>query len=474
MHPELPDVIATSDVDADAVLLVDGGTAYLVLNRRQTFDSAVAAAAAVLRRDFPAIHPDQVRKLVRKALPGLPTLDTVVAGEAVPPVHRATPERQLAPSGPQQRHRRSALTNLLLAATVAAAGVGVGWLVPRTYTPQPAQAMTQASPSSAYIGDPAFREFAEAGQMRCTPLGPLQARCTDVDRMVMYSEAAISPTSIAYSFSYGTERIFVMAFRTAADAHEWELEARTQPLQNLIRVSRFVLWGSDAPRLAEYRKLIESAEDRDPGTVTDGLTMGMPERLATLAFGTLGVSESRLAAAEASSSRLSSLLSAVRLVMGGDKENESEPETGALTDGTLVSSLLSGTPPTAAGSGSPGPTTKSPDAGRANPGAAETAATPRPSGGESPNVTAEFSSAPTSPAATPSPLQTAAAGAGQPPEAFDAEDPRGSRREARTAAAGGPPRGDGRGAVGVAVLVPDHTRPDSGRLRVSFAKRTGP
>ncbi|MFD0351643.1 hypothetical protein ACFQ0M_48210 [Kitasatospora aburaviensis] len=236
-----------------------------------------------------------------------------------------------------------AVGKVLAAATIAALGVGVGWTIPRAAAPTAAP--PAPSPTFTYTNDPAFRQFAEAGQMRCTPIAPLQARCTDVDRLVMYSEAAISPTSVAYSFSYGTERIFVMAFRTSSDAREWAGEAGTRgSLPNMIVASRFVLWGSDAPRLEEYHQLImQSVAQSQQGAVKAGLTTGMPERLGALAFGTLGISEDRVANVEAAlNGKLSGLLTAVRLVLGGDHEKDGVPEVGAMSDGSLVATLLGG------------------------------------------------------------------------------------------------------------------------------------
>ncbi|MFE2723879.1 hypothetical protein [Kitasatospora sp. NPDC059327] len=339
---DFPVVLVSSDIDADATLIVRNGRSFLVVNARQSFDSAVNAAHSVLRQDFPSMHPDEVRRVIRRALPDLADLNRRLGvGEAPPPVRTVRPERLSRPArSAPPAGRRVAVGKVLAAATIAALGVGVGWSVPRAATPA---APPAPNPTFTYANDPAFRQFAEAGQMRCTPIGPMQARCTDVDRLVMYSEAAVSPTSVAYSFSYGRERIFVMAFHTSADAREWAGEAGTRgALPHLILASRFVLWGSDAPRLEEYHQLImQSVAQEQQSAEKAGLTLGMPERLGALAFGTLGISQTRVANAEVQpNGRMSGLLAAVRLVLGGDREKDGAPEVGALADGSLVAALL--------------------------------------------------------------------------------------------------------------------------------------
>ncbi|MFD0351644.1 hypothetical protein ACFQ0M_48215 [Kitasatospora aburaviensis] len=98
-----PVVVVSSDIDADATLIVKNGQSFLVVNGMQSFDSAVNAARSVLRQDFPFLHPDEVRRVVREALPDLATMDRPLEfGEAPPPYARSgrNDSSSLVPSPP--------------------------------------------------------------------------------------------------------------------------------------------------------------------------------------------------------------------------------------------------------------------------------------------------------------------------------------------------------------------------------------
>ncbi|MER8103318.1 hypothetical protein [Kitasatospora sp. NPDC094016] len=415
-----PVIVVSSRIDADATLIIEGDQPLVVIRPAQTFDSAVLAVQAALRADFPHLHPDQIRAMVRTQLPDLPTMDRLMGvGESPPPVDRRAParsDREIVPRVPRRR-RSVAVGQILLAAVIAAVGVGVGYAVGQ-HTSRPAVVLDRApnptSTLSAFAGDPAFRQFAAAGQMRCTSLGPLQARCTDVDQLVMYSEAAVSPNSVAYTFSYGTERIYMMAFHSNADAAAWAQESGSQKtLDNLSVVSRFALWGSDAARLQEYQGLIVEAARNQTRPVTAGLTVKMPDRLAALAFGTLGVASSRLDPL-ASTPNAPGLFAAVHLVLGGETEPPASARVTASADGSLVTTMLgvdqAVSPP--ARPVPPPPPAKPSDA--PNPAGGAKSPEPPP---EAPRPSPKPSTGTLSPSATPSPTPPAESGQPLPPGA---------------------------------------------------------
>ncbi|MGA5822214.1 hypothetical protein ACPC54_30645 [Kitasatospora sp. NPDC094028] len=421
-------IVVSSRIDADATLIIDGDQPLVVIRPAQTFDSAVLAVQAALRADFPHLHPDQIRAMVRAQLPDLPTMDRLMGvGESPPPIDRCAPVRsgrQIVPRAPRRR-RSAAIGQILLAAVIAAAGVGVGYMVGQHGSRTAAvldRVPVPAATLSAFAADPAFRQFAAAGQMRCTSLGPLQARCTDVDQLVMYSEAAISPNSVAYTFSYGTERIYMMAFRSNADAAAWAQESGSQKtLDNLSVVTRFALWGSDAARLREYQELIvEAARQEQTRPVSASLTVKMPDRLAALAFGTLGVVSSRLDRLDLAPNA-PGLVAAVHLVLGGETEPPASARVTASADGSLVTTML-GVDQTASPPAKPVPPPPPPPP-------AEPSEAPNPDGGakspepppETPRPSPKPSTGTLSPSATPSPTSgatsspTPPAESGQPP-----------------------------------------------------------
>jgi hypothetical protein len=247
---------------------------------------------------------------------------------------------------PPQRHRRDRIGIALLAATLTAAGVGIGYGL---HQQAPARPSVSKLDAQAYQDDPSFRMFAQDGQMRCQQIAPLHAECTDTDGLVMASQAAVSTDAIAYTFSYGPHVIYLQAFQTPDAAASWSAEKATKSLYpHLVVVDRFALWGTDPQRIATYQHLLDQATERAreapmQTSLEASAPIPMPGRLAALALGTLGVSPQSLrAAVEPDDEPSVQILVALRLVMGGPAAADL-PLSGVTSDpsdGSLVEALL--------------------------------------------------------------------------------------------------------------------------------------
>jgi len=316
---------------ADAELICDGDTKILAIRPHQSLQSAVAAAVAVLRLDFPHLHPDQVRELLLPVLPiGMVELDEALGiGERLAPAPVVTaPVRPPVSLG--ARMQRSVVT-----VTLIAIGVVLGWGVGHARPAAPPASSPGPANLSPYTADPQFKAFAAAGRMQCHPVTTLRARCTDTDGLVMFSEAAVSSDSVAYTFSYAQHVIFLRAFRSSADASSWGTEQGVRAaLPNLAVQGRFALWGSDPARIAVYLGLLKSA----PASSADAEVM--PSRLAAIALGTL-LAKVEGGASEAMEGTFlpTGTLVAVSLVMGAAASESPHPGLEP-QDGELLQALL--------------------------------------------------------------------------------------------------------------------------------------
>jgi hypothetical protein len=273
--------IVVEDVGADAVLVEVNGEPVLVLSPHQSFASAVSA----VERYVPELDQDRARALIRAHLPDAPDLE--VAGETLsaPPADRE--ERRWVP----------AKLGIVLAAVAAAGGIVLGQLGNQART-STVQADSQSA-SSPFDGD-TFRRLAAEGDLMCTPIGTLRARCTDWDGSVMLAEANVGPEKLTVIFSYGKERIGVAVFPSAADAHAWVSEPATREMYPSARAEgRFVVWGTDQEKVESYLARISDVADpplRGPvprllgePTMPPVRMRAVPATLEAMLMGALGV-----------------------------------------------------------------------------------------------------------------------------------------------------------------------------------------
>lgn len=239
MTARTPDVFV-ADVGADAATVTSDGRLLLVLRPGQSLSSAVRATG----RCLPWLHPDQIRRIVRQALPGATDFQMDSAEESLP----------LPLTGPPVRQRRRG--RQLLPYALAVAGLltaAAGWTVSAHRPDRPPSAVdVQAAQAGA---DPArlFDGFAPMG-VHCTPLGGgWSARCVDSKGTVMLGEVAVNPEQTLYSLAYGDDRIIVRRFGTAQQAAEWAAESATARVDpHVQRSGRWVMYGSDDARIAAY------------------------------------------------------------------------------------------------------------------------------------------------------------------------------------------------------------------------------
>lgn len=279
------------------------GPRVLVINPDQSFAYAVAAVQRVL----PHLEPATVRAIVRKHMPDAICIDDLTA----PPADRTVILRT-----PQSQKRASRPCRMV---AIALLSMGIGLLAGRLAVPA-APPQEETPPGHDVFASPQFKEFSRQGGMRCTPLAPMQARCTDTDGMVMLSEAMVGPDNAIFTFSYGGDTLTLRVFDDAVEARIWAEAAPTlRSRDNVHVVSRYVLWGTDEARLSAYADLIQhpEARTRRPNSLPPTASPdALPPRLAVLSLGTLGVTTGRLPKTEKGPLSDAATAVAVRLVLG--------------------------------------------------------------------------------------------------------------------------------------------------------------
>ncbi|MFF7838746.1 hypothetical protein ACFZC6_08020 [Streptomyces ossamyceticus] len=287
------------DADLTDLGLVNiGGERHLFL-KPQSFDSAVRQVSSAM----PDLPLEQVERLVREHSEFKDFDELLGAVESAPPMD-ITPMHD----APLKHVRlRGRARRWVIAAALAPALAG-SWALGYVTAGSPAGTTASApdtnpSPSStdASVAQPAvkpfvgpeFLDFSEAGQIDCKPIANLEAECTDADGMVMSSKAATGPDSTIFTFSYGSERIGLRIFGDADYAETWvRQDGTTELYPNLSRSGRYVLWGTDQERLAEYTELLKAEETYSAATPhAMGSSTPLPPRLAALTLGTLGLDE---------------------------------------------------------------------------------------------------------------------------------------------------------------------------------------
>jgi hypothetical protein len=294
--------VRARDYGADAVLLeLEGAEPTLFISPEQSLGSALIAVKGCM----PHLSDEQIRNLVSQ-VPGMVELDARMGTiDPTPPrIQAPLPEEPAAPPRPHRPRvawtRRLAVTAVALPALLAGYAIGAH-----------SQEHTGVTPAASKSDDqpyenPEFQAFSRDGKMRCQTIAPLRAQCTDVDGMSMLAEAAVGPNSVVYTFSYGKETLGLRVFYDAVSARTWaDQEGNQRAYPNLAVQDRYALWGTDKSRLGEYHHLLTASANRlgapAPGPSTNAAAarsevfpMPMPERLAVLALGTLGVDEYQL------------------------------------------------------------------------------------------------------------------------------------------------------------------------------------
>ncbi|MFJ5142944.1 hypothetical protein [Streptomyces sp. NPDC088707] len=310
------------------------GVTYLFVRPGQSFEYAVknvlqAIEGMTLRR---------AQALVRDHCPSIIDMNERLGTDQVVPRFEAAPDAGVVPAVPMKetgQHRRPRPPRWAKVAAVAAPALAGGMLIAQWLNPDAKSvangegtSISQGDKAAAHtFRDPAFQKIAEGGRMKCDPVGAYEAKCVDADGQVMYSEASVG-TSTAFTFSYDREKIGFRLFPDVESAEAWAAEEANQNLyQNVKLYGRVVLWGTDDGRLNEWGDTLsqQTAQPGAPGgpgmmsmTAVSNPFAALPDRLAFLAFGTLGVTQEAIHQAVLSSdSNSEQLLRAVELVLGG-------------------------------------------------------------------------------------------------------------------------------------------------------------
>ncbi|MFF4902300.1 hypothetical protein [Streptomyces sp. NPDC001068] len=291
--------IVVGDFPADAALFRMHGVRTLFMGQGQTFTRAVDNVLNVL----PGITREAAERMIREQCPEFKDLDDMLGlnAPAPPSVERPPVDlkddvatEKLPPAG--KRRRKAVVVAALLPALAASWALGRYTNIvddapvhAKASAPDVTPDAAGTKVENAPFTDDKFDYFSGASKIECNPVSALEAECTDADGMVMSTKAATGPDSTIFTFSYGKEQIGLRIFYDADYARTWARQDGSQELYQDMKVhGRYVLWGTDQARIAEYMKLLQQA-DKDAGPNVMGGSTPLPPRLAALTLGTLGL-----------------------------------------------------------------------------------------------------------------------------------------------------------------------------------------
>ncbi|MEU3500209.1 hypothetical protein ABZ726_05365 [Streptomyces hundungensis] len=337
--------ILEEDLGADSVV-VDGreeGVTYVFISPNQSFGSAVSR----MMKTLPGMSLAEAQSLIRKHCPSIREMNERLGADQMVPRVEAAPQAgdvEAVPVGGLTRGRRSwrwARIAAVAAPAVIGGAAAAHFLFPSGATPDFARPKSVASaPNSAAEATynlPLFKQIASRGKMRCDSIGPYQAKCVDADGTVMFSEASIG-TSTAFTFAYGKDKIGFRIFPSEESAAAWVQEdANREVFDNVSMYGRVVLWGTDPVRLKEWRTALDSGPRFGNNTSAMYSQSPLPVSLASLAFGTLGVTQDRMEKAVSTGGDDSaSLVYAVQLVMGTVPNEPQVPAVSGANDAVAI------------------------------------------------------------------------------------------------------------------------------------------
>ncbi|MEU9925046.1 hypothetical protein AB0H51_27825 [Streptomyces griseoluteus] len=331
----------------DAVTLEDAaeGITYLFVSPNQSFDSAIKS----VMKTCPTLTLGQVQDLIREHCKAIKEMNERL-GVDHPPVPRfeAAPDPDvLPPVDDKGAHRRPRPPRWARIAAVAAPALVGGALLAQVLSPAGRMPSTgheaghgpsvSKADAPSVFDDPTFKQYVDGGNIHCDSVGQYAARCVDEDGQVMLSEASVGDTAV-FTFSYGSENVAFRIFDDASDAKAWAAAAANRKLyDNLAVVGRVALWGTDRHRLRAWSDSLARQSSNQANAMggaspiaAESPLHALPQRLAVLAFGTLGVTE-RLISGEVAPSTIheAQTLRGVALVMGvNDSDTDGSAPVG--------------------------------------------------------------------------------------------------------------------------------------------------
>lgn len=219
------------DVNAAVVCRKDGTPAMVLLGLGQTFDNAVGAIHKVV----PSLHPDEVRRKVRAALPGALKLGPMTFVEHAPVIERPP--------------RTPPVTITVFIAVGMASIVGLGIFA---FAVRAAAAVR--GPAAAVMD---ARPVVHAAGLRCRSLSSLNMQCTDPAGGIV----AVESSARVVTLDWSEDRVMVRQFPSAEEAEEFVEQKATRKLTpEAIPAGRYVVWGTDPERLQRAAQgLLEDA-----------------------------------------------------------------------------------------------------------------------------------------------------------------------------------------------------------------------
>ncbi|MFF4188129.1 hypothetical protein ACFYZ9_33540 [Streptomyces sp. NPDC001691] len=336
--------IIEEDMGADSVVVEDHdkGVTYVFISPNQSFGSAVGR----MTKTCPGMSQAEAQALIRKHCPSIREMNERLGTDQTVPRVEAAPQAGDVSAMPGTRLARERRWRWARIAAVAAPAVIGGaaaahFLFPSGTSADLARPSTSISaPNSvadATYNLPLFKQIANRGKMRCDSIGPYEAKCVDADGTVMFSEASIG-TSTAFTFAYGKDKIGFRIFPTEESAAAWVQEdANRQVFDNVSMHGRVVLWGTDPTRLKEWRTALDSGPRFGNNASAMSSQSPLPVSLASLAFGTLGVTEDRMVeAASMGGNESASLVYVVQLVMGTVPNEPQIPAVSGANDAVAI------------------------------------------------------------------------------------------------------------------------------------------
>ncbi|MFI9052500.1 hypothetical protein [Streptomyces sp. NPDC053427] len=436
------------DMETDCLVFenTETGVTAIILRPGQSFGNAVEA----ILRVCPEMNRPSVQDLVRKNCPSIVEMNERLGVDQNVPRFEAAPDAGVIPPAPAKSsgaHRRRRPPRWARIAAVAAPALVGGVVLANLLHPAAPKATTagplapSAAPSvsqedktaASTYKDPSFEKIAEGGRITCDPMGAYEAKCVDQDGKVMTSEASVG-TSTAFTFSYDFEKVGFRLFPDVDSASAWSAEEGNKDLyQNVKQHGRVVLWGTDKKRITEWEQPFLDEERRsrqhhgahpmayagDPEPLR--VSAPLPDRLAILAFGTLGVTEESVQQAVHSDDVQSvQLLQAVQLILGNADLGQLGTVPSGVNDAVAVVLDANDRP------AEPSADVLSPDA----PTASTTPVTPPAASEPTPPAPTSSPATTTAPAAEPKPAETTSTK----PETSDTKPPATQPEEPRSPA----------------------------------------
>lgn len=234
------EVLVDEQIEVDAIRMGD----LLVLRTPQTYENAVEQ----LTKMFPGEHPDDVKAVVRRAMPKAPSLDhlTMELAAASPDWVRGRTETTSAGiSG-----RRLRLIAGAVVTGVAAASVGVYALL--------------ANLNQSPFEKSSFTGLTQAADFQCSVQTQTAAECRNVAEGTIWQVTAFVGAADkdpqGYRFSHGSQLGMVWIFNSTEDRERYPQVAAFQRLYPYMTTrDRVIVGATDAPVMAKLAGALDES-----------------------------------------------------------------------------------------------------------------------------------------------------------------------------------------------------------------------